>query len=241
MTHSDRQLLQHLLEYLTPQRQLRFAEVLDQRTRRITVVLEDMYGSHNIGAVLRTCDAFGIQDVHVIEDTREFQLEPEVALGSQKWLTLHRYREVPDPRGACVAALRQAGYRLLAASPHAGAPAPEEIDVSVPSALLFGTEKDGLTSELQALADGAVRIPMCGFVESLNVSVAAAVCLYPMVNRLRRGPSGWGLTEAEREPLLLEWVRKSVPHVEALEARYRQRQSHCPAEISGPRPAAVDR
>jgi tRNA (guanosine-2'-O-)-methyltransferase len=222
MTRYERLLLAYLQTFLTDERQERFAAVLSQRTRRITVVLEDMYGSHNIGAVLRTCDAFGVQDIHVIEDSHEFQLEPEIALGSQKWLTVSRYRDMPNPRRACVETLRAAGYRLLAVTPHAEASPPEEVDVSSPCALLFGTEKDGLTDELTSLADGAVRIPMCGFVESLNVSVAAALCLYPMLRNMRRNADGWGLTDAEKEVLLLSWVRQSVASCDAVEARFQR-------------------
>lgn len=219
MSDSDRQLLAHLLTFVTPERQARFTEVLSQRTRRITVVLEDVYGSHNIGAVLRTCDAFGIQDVHIIEDEHEFEHQPEIALGSQKWLTLHHYRQ-SNPRRNCIAALRAAGYRILAVTPHADAQPPEDVNVARPVALLFGTEKDGLTDEIASLADAAVRIPMYGFVESLNVSVAAALCLYPMVRRLRAGLADWGLTDGERKTLLREWVRQSVPHAELLEQRF---------------------
>jgi tRNA (guanosine-2'-O-)-methyltransferase len=222
MTRYEQQLLEYLRTFLTAERQTRFADVLNQRTRRITIVLEDIYGSHNIGAVLRTCDAFGVQDVHVIEDSHEFQLEPEIALGSQKWLTVRRYRDVPNPRRRCVNALRAAGYRLLAVTPHADAPPPEEVDVSRPCALLFGTERDGLTDELSSLADDGVRIPMCGFVESLNVSVAAALCLYPMLRQLRRVSDEWGLSHADQEVLLLEWVRQSVPNCDAVEARFQR-------------------
>jgi len=222
MRHFERQLLEYLLMYVTPQRQARFADVLDQRTRRITVVLEDFYDSHNIGAVLRTCDAFGVQDVHVIEDQHEFEHVPEIALGSQKWLTLHRYAGGPNPRIECVAALRRAGYRLLAVTPHAEAQSPEDVDVTQPCALAFGTEKEGLTSEIMSVADGAVRIPMCGFVESLNVSVAAALCLYPISKRLRSATADWGLSSGEKRALLLEWVRRSVPHADALERHFGQ-------------------
>jgi tRNA (guanosine-2'-O-)-methyltransferase len=222
MTRYEQQLLAYLQTFLTDERQARFVDVLSQRTRRITVVLEDIYGSHNIGAVLRTCDAFGVQDVHVIEDSHEFQLEPDIALGSQKWLTLCRYRDVPNPRHMCADALRTAGYQLLAVTPHADAASPEEVDTSQPCALLFGTEKDGLTDELTSLADGSVRIPMCGFVESLNVSVAAALCLYPMLRQLRRASDDWGLSAAEKEVLLLQWVRQSVPNCDAVEARFQR-------------------
>lgn len=240
MTPLDRLLLEHLLTYVTPRRQARFADVLDQRTRRITVVLEDFYDSHNISAVLRTCDAFGVQDVHVIETEHEFEHEPEIALGSEKWLTVHRYGNSPNSRLDCVAALRRSGYQLLAVTPHAEARSPEEIDVSQPIALVFGTEKEGLTAEIASQADGAVRIPMCGFVESLNVSVAAALCLYPMTRRLRCGPHDWGLAAAEREALLFEWVRKSVPHLEPLEQRFLQSVSSSDVSTSPPR-AAADR
>jgi tRNA (guanosine-2'-O-)-methyltransferase len=163
-----------------------------------------------------------VQDVHVIEDSHEYQLEPEIALGSQKWLTVIRYRDPPNPRRTCSDALRLSGYRLLAVTPHADAPPPEHIDVSQPCALLFGTEKDGLTEELVSLADGAVRIPMCGFIESLNVSVAAALCLYPTLRRLRQNSDDWGLSAAEKEALLLAWVRQSVPNCDAVETRFQR-------------------
>lgn len=241
MTDFDRRFLQYLLNYVTPQRQQRFAEVLSRRTRRITVVLEDIYGSHNIAAVVRSCDAFGVQDVHIIEDHHDFRLEPVVSLGSQKWLTVHRYRDADSPRQACVARLRQDGYRLLAVTPHADAQPPENVDVGQPCALLFGAEKEGLTSEIAEMADAAVRIPMCGFVESLNVSVAAALCLYPMTNRLRSEHEEWELSEDEQESLLLEWARKTVPRVDALEARFRRDLGDHAVDVTAQPPAAVDR
>ena len=241
MSPFDRKLLEYLLEYVTPRRQRRFAKVLRQRTRRITVVLEDFFGSHNIAAVLRSCDAFGIQDVHVIEDSHEFQLEPVVALGSQKWLSVHRYTDGPSPGATCLAALRQKGYRLLAVTPHADAQPPEDVDLSEPCALVFGSEKEGLSATAVESADGAVRIPMVGFVESLNVSVAAAVCLYPMVNRLRNDNRDWGLTDEEQESLLLEWVKQTVPHLDALEARFQEEFVEDSAGAIERPPAAVDR
>lgn len=224
LTPREQQLLDYLLTFVTDRRRERFAQVLAQRTRWLTVVLDDFYSPHNVSAVLRSCDAFGIQDVHVIERQHVYQPTADVALGSEQWLTIHRYHQSPAPEQVCLKALRARGYRLLAATPHADALPPEEVDVTRPCALIFGGEKDGLSPEIVDRADEAVRIPMCGFVESLNVSVAVAVCLYATTRRLHRTRANWRISSEEQQNLLLEWVRTSVPHADLLERRWHESQ-----------------
>lgn len=222
MTDDDRKLLDYLQSFLTARRRQRLETVLAQRTRWISVVLEDLYDAHNIGAIARSCDAFGLQDLHVIEVTHEYQPEPEVALGSQQWLTVHRHGRGEDPRAACISALRAQGYRIVVATPAPDGCPPGEVDLSRPVAVVFGTEKDGATAGMLADADARLTIPMFGFVQSLNVSVAAAICLQQLSARLRKSEMEWRLSETERETLRMDWTRQSVPNVEQIERRYRE-------------------
>lgn len=211
-------LLEYLLTFLTARRRERFAQVLSKRTRRLTLVLEDVFQPHNISAVLRSCDAFGVQDVHVVESRNEYEPVSEVALGSEQWLSVRRY----ETTAACLGELRAGGYRIVATSPGPDSRPVEEVDVEQPLALWFGTEKEGLTDEVLASADELVRIPMYGFVESFNVSVAAALCLQAMTRRLRGSDVDWRLEDDERAPLLLDWCRRSIPNIEMIEQRFRR-------------------
>lgn len=180
-----------LRRFVTDRRWTRMQQVLAARTRYLTVAIEDIYQPHNASAVLRSCDAFGVQDVHIIENRNRYRINPGVELGTSQWLTLRRYHR-PDPdrplraTEECITQLRRSGYRIVVTSPHQSAPTPEEISLdSGPLALLFGTEKEGLTETALAMADESLRIPMVGFVESLNISVCAAISLQILARRLR--------------------------------------------------------
>ena len=214
---TDRELTDHLLSLLTPRRRERFEAVLSQRTRRVAVVLENVSQSHNFSAVLRSCDCFGVQDVYVADRDETFAVNREIALGADKWLTVHRFCG-PDALSDCVAALKRSGYRVLVTSPHGRSTPVEEVSVTEPVALIFGTELDGVTDAAESLADGRVHIPMHGFTESLNVSVAVAVSLASLTRRVRES-GGWGLSDEESADLRLEWCRRSITNVEAVEAR----------------------
>jgi tRNA (guanosine-2'-O-)-methyltransferase len=221
MTDDEQRLFDYLQTFLTPHRRRRFAEVLALRTRRLTVVLEDVYHAQNVSAVLRTCDAFGIQDIHVIDARNPYEVNADVSLGTDRWLTVRRYSDPETAVHDCVARLRRAGYTLVATSPHGDSVPVHELDVTQPLALILGNEKVGLTAELAAQSDRRVHVPMYGFVESFNLSVAAALCLQTLSARLRQSDIDWRLTDAEREELLVRWTRLSIPAVEQIEARYR--------------------
>lgn len=219
MTDSTTDLLDFLTGFLTPRRLERFHQVLEKRTRWITLVLSDLYQQHNASAILRTCDAFGVQDVHIAEQDHLFETNPEIALGTDQWLTLSQ-RSGPGSLEETITALRQRGYRIAATVLHAESRPVDELDLDQPVALMFGTEKDGLSSEAVELADVRVHLPMYGFVESFNVSVAAALCLQQLIPRLHRTAHPWQLSAEERRELLLRWTRQSVPGAEALERRF---------------------
>lgn len=210
--------IQILEEFVTERRKSRMARVLDNRTRYVTVMLEDIYQPHNASAVLRSCDAFGVQDVHIVENRNEYQVNPGVELGTSQWLDLVRYGDGTD---ACIGTLRARGYRIVATTPHRNDVTIDTFDLEQgPCVLMFGTEKDGLSDTALSRADEFLRIPMVGFVESLNISVSAARALYTITSRLRGSGTGtelsWRLTPEERSEIYLRWLRQSVRNADEI-------------------------
>ncbi|MCA9081274.1 MAG: RNA methyltransferase [Planctomycetaceae bacterium] len=212
-------LFEHELGMLTRRRLPRLHEAVQQRTRRVVAVMEDIYSDHNQSAVMRSCDAFGIQDVHLIEDLNEFDVARTISRGAHKWLTLQRYSG-NTARPDCVAELRTRGYKLVVTSPHEGDFTPQTLPLDAPVALVFGNEHQGVTATLMEEADAFVQIPMYGFSESLNISVATAIVLQQLAHRLRSENHDWSLTEREQMLLLVEWVGRSIPHREHVERRF---------------------
>lgn len=202
----NRQLLEYLESFLTPRRRALFARVLDQRTNHFTVATEDVYQLHNTSAVIRSCDVFGIQNIHVVEEVNQKRIDREIAMGAQKWVDVNRYNSTAN----CIRTLRQKGYRIVATSPHKSKPL-YEFDISQPAAFFFGTEKDGLSEEVLREADDFVQIPMFGFTESLNISVSAAIILQEVTSRMRQDPTlSWRLSEEEKRRKRLEWAKKTI-------------------------------
>ncbi|MCA9077058.1 MAG: RNA methyltransferase [Planctomycetaceae bacterium] len=222
MGERERLLQEHLWSFLTDDRRQRLLGVLAQRTRHLTVVLENVYQPHNTSAVLRSCDAFGVQDVHITEAENHFRVTREIALGTDKWLTIHRYTQASDPSKTCIEKLRRDGYRILVTSPSDSAMPLADVDISERTALVIGHEKNGVSQMFQEAADACVVIPTCGFVDSLNLSVAAAVCLRDLTRRMRKSDATWQLSDAERDVLLRDWTARSVPNVEAIKKRFRR-------------------
>ena len=220
MDPRDQKVLDYLSDFLTAERRETMRRVVEERTRYLTVLVEDIYQPHNASAVLRSLDACGVQDVHIVENRNRYQVNPGVALGSSGWLTMHRYADGANNTAAAMAALRGAGYRLVATSPRPGASTLEAFDVTRgPTAILLGNELDGLSPEALDGSDEHLYIDMYGFVESFNISVSAAIIIYTLVQKLRRSAVGWRLSEEARSTLLLEWTRGSLKQSEALERR----------------------
>ena len=227
LSPDEQTIFPYLSDFLTQRRRERFAEVLSHRTRRITVVLDNIYQAHNISAVLRSCDAFGIQDVATIEREFGFEVNRQIALGTDQWLTIRRFT---GPRATldCLDDHHRRGYQLVATTPRPGSLSIHELPLDRPIALFMGNEIDGLDPEILSRADAAVHLPMFGFVESFNLSVATALCLQSLTMRLRRERTDGPLTDTEKERLTFDWTRLSVPNVAGVEARFfRQRQQDC--------------
>ena len=195
---------------------------LRQRTRYITVVLENIYHSHNASAVLRSADCFGIQDVHIIENSFQYEINPHVVMGATQWLTMNRYNQTDNNTELCITQLRKKGYRIISTTPKADAMPIHDFDVQAGKfALLFGTEKFGLTDEALALSDESVRIPMYGFTESFNISVSASLCLFHFTDRIRKENIIWQLSEDEQLDLHLQWFRNTITGSEILERSFK--------------------
>lgn len=213
-------LLEYLQTFVTENKNRLIAEKLKERTRHLAVALEDIYEPHNASAVLRSADCFGVQDVHIIENTNYYELSQKVDLGSSKWLTLHQYREDHDNTTFCINKLKAEGYSIVATSPHTDSVSLQELPVDKPLALMFGTEKLGLSTNAMELADHHMYIPMYGFTESLNISVSAAICLQHLAERIRKEKVDWQLSEKERDALLNEWTRLCLKDPDGLEKRF---------------------
>lgn len=220
----------YLARFVTDDRRARMEQVLGERTRYLTVVVEDVYQPHNASAVLRTCDCFGIQDVHIIENRNRYRLNPGVELGTAQWLTLHRYGRAEHNTADALACLRAAGYRIVATSPHADDVPLAQFDLEAgPSALLFGNELDGLSSVALDAADEHLVIPMYGFVESLNISVSAAIVLHDLSSRLRTGGVAYRLSPDEQAQIMLGWLRSSIGRADVLEREFHARRKETEA------------
>jgi tRNA (guanosine-2'-O-)-methyltransferase len=170
---------------------------------------------HNISAVLRSADAFGVQRVHLIARPEPFVAAPRIARGADRWLDVKRHAS-PE---ACVKVLRERGHRIFVADVD-GALRPEDLAREPKPAIVFGNEHAGVSPELRALADSTYAIPMHGFVQSLNVSVAAAITLFAVM----QGRAG-DLDDRTREELRARYYSLSVPHADAIVEDYLRRQS----------------
>ncbi len=213
-------LLNHLMSFLTEGRKNRFNEIIKHRTRHITVVIEDIYQSHNASAVLRTCDLTGIQDVHIIENRNEYEVNPEVALGSSKWLNLIKYNGTDYNTLDAYDSLRNSGYRIIATTPHKESVNLDELPLDNKIALIFGTELTGLSDIAIENADDYLNIPMYGFTESFNISVSAALCLFTLTQKLKKSEIQWQLSDDEHIDILLNWARNSLSRHEAIEKHF---------------------
>ncbi len=213
---TDQEVFDYLQQYLTEERKQRIVDVLSRRTRHLTVVMEDVFQMHNTSAVMRSCEIFGIQDLYAISDRYRLKMDKEIAMGAQKWVDLHPY----DNRQQCLEDLRRKGYQIIATTPHNDSCLLEDFDVTQKSALVFGTERKGISSEIMEQADGFLKIPMRGFTESFNISVSVAIILQSLTQKLMKSEVKWQLTEDEIFTKRLDWTKKSTRSIDQILERY---------------------
>jgi len=198
--------------FLTDNRWELFQTVLSNRTDKLSIVLEDIYDPHNANAVIRSCDCFGVQDIHLIEERNKFAPSKRVTQGSMKWITTHRYTDFPEGKRAesVLQSLKSKGVKVVATTPHTDN-TPADIPFHEPIALVMGNEKTGVSETVLEQADYLVKIPMLGFTESFNISVAAALLLQTFRAKLDTEFQGNAeLDEGRKDILMLEWMEKTI-------------------------------
>lgn len=212
----DLKLLEHLEGYLTDSRKEKFESVLKQRTKHFTVATEDVYQLHNTSAVMRSCDVFGIQELHIVEEQNSKDIDREIAMGAQKWVDLNRYGHVKE----CITNLKAQGYQIVATTPHTNDCLLHEFDVTKKSCFFFGRETEGLSQEVLNEADVFMKIPMAGFTESLNISVSAAIILQDVTTKLKQTDINWQLTQDELLEKRLDWCKKTIKSYDEIIERF---------------------
>ncbi len=212
----DLDYLNFLENFLTENRKTKFLKVLENRTKHFTVVVEDVFQMHNASAVMRSCEVFGIQELNVIEERYGKNIDKEIAMGAQKWVDINKFDSVSN----CIDSLKGRGYQIIATTPHENDCLLDDFDISKPSALFFGTEKEGLSQFVLQKADGFLKIPMVGFTESLNISVSAAIIIQNLMNRLRESNLEWHLSQEEILEKRLDWAKSSIKDIKRIETRY---------------------
>jgi tRNA (guanosine-2'-O-)-methyltransferase len=207
---NKKEILAELQQFLNPERIERFEGVLASRTKHFTVAVENIFQSHNASAVMRSCDCFGIQNLHVIANHNQYELSKDVAMGAEKWVDMHSYYKKDNNTQDCIDELKSQGFQIVATTPHTNDVLLPDFDVSKKSAFFFGTEISGLSDIVLDQADAFVRIPMYGFTESYNISVSAALVLHDVVNRLKKSDINWALSEEELMDKRIDWAVKSL-------------------------------
>lgn len=218
------QLINYLKEFITEKKFDLFKKIIENRTSYLTVVLEDIYQPHNASAVLRSCDCYGIQNVHIIENKNDYRVNPDVALGSDKWLNLHKHNSEQYNTKAAIEKLRGEGYRIIATALH------EKKSILLPDfelskgkcAIFLGSELNGLSDTTIDNADEYLKIPMYGFTESFNISVSAAIILSHLTERLKASEIQWQLSSKEKHDILLMWLKRSIKKVDLIIDKYNE-------------------
>ena len=205
--------LEYMSQFLTEERKAVLQRTVASRTHYMRILTENMFHPQNASAIMRHCEAFGIQQIHTVEDRCKFDPSVNIVRGTQKWVDVEHHETTRE----ALAALKSEGYRIVATTPHRCSATPETFDVTKGKfALVFGTEHAGISDEVIEAADDFLMIPMCGMVESLNVSASAAILIYMLSERIRQSVDGWQLSDDEQLKLLTRWTMSSVRDFEGI-------------------------
>lgn len=221
---SKQKLFEFLATHLTERRVTLFEKVLAKRTRHLTVAIEDLHKEHNASAVVRTCDIFGLQDVHIIENRNKHIVNKEITMGSEKWLDITRYDQEENNTQICIDKLKADGYKIIATTPHKDGCELGDFNINEPAAIFFGGEAEGLSDTVLEQADEYIKIPMHGFTESFNISVSAAIILHELTNRLHKTDIDWQLSEEAILDKKIEWCKRTMVDGDMVVERFYKEQ-----------------
>lgn len=215
-------LIQYLSQFVSPNRFAQMSEVVKNRSEYIVPVLEDIEQPQNASAVVRTCDCLGINKICVIENKNEFGIYKDIVRGSTKWVDIIRYNSTQNNTADCLNNLKNNGYRIISTLPHHNAKKLSELDITKGKcAVVFGSEPVGISKTVMDLSDEFITIPMCGFTESLNLSVSAAVVIYALKQAaLTNNVKDFYLSDNQQDTLMLEWLKKCIAMSKEIINRY---------------------
>tara|TARA_B100000780_G_scaffold100996_1_gene70558 strand:+ start:4265 stop:4951 length:687 start_codon:yes stop_codon:yes gene_type:complete len=226
MSNLKHNLVQYLKEFVVDERRELFEEKIQQRTKHITVVLENIFQGRNISASIRSADCFGVQDVHVIENDNIFNDDSEVSMGADKWVTTTIYNQEEDNTAKAIKKLKEEGYQVIAATPHNTDCDLYDIEINEQKiALIFGAEVRGCSEQTLKLADKRMRIPMYGFTESFNISVSVSLSLQHLTYKMRNSAVNWKMSQDQQDETLLQWLRNSIKSSTQIEEKFLKLQS----------------
>ncbi|HVX01022.1 MAG TPA: RNA methyltransferase [Candidatus Babeliaceae bacterium] len=207
---TKQELVRYLSQFITPGKWQKMQEVVLNRTRYVTVVLEDIYQAHNISASIRSCEAFGLQDIHIVEERNRYNVNIGITKGASDWVDIKRYNQIGVQNTQnCFKKLKEQGYSIVATTPHEQSCELSRVSIDQKVALVFGTELTGLSEYALRYADAYVKIPMYGFTESFNISVSVSLCVYDVISRVR-SQNIWQLSQEEQVDILLSWLRRTI-------------------------------
>lgn len=217
-------LLEEFYKLIPEEKGLLFDGIAANRTNYLTVVLEEIFQEHNASAIIRTCDCFGIQELHVIEKENQYKVQRDIARGANKWVDMFNYNLGTDPIMDCFSSLKKRGYRLAALTPDATETI-ETVSLDQPLALVFGTEWEGISETVRNEVDAQIKIPMYGFTESFNVSVSVALTLQALRRRLDEEAIEWKFSNDMQTNIKLKWCQKYMRNGDVVRKELEKRLS----------------
>jgi len=221
----DKSLFESMESHVSNKRMEKILEVSKERTRYLSIVLNNVYYTQNISAVIRSCDCFGIQDLYIIGNSPSTHVNKHVAQGAYNWVDIHR--NTFNPEEETLRELKKKGYRLVVTLPEPGASSLHDFDIDKGKiAVIMGNEKEGVSSLVKEMADEFLYIPMAGFSQSLNISVSTAVILSELTGKIRSSDLNWQLEENDLMALRYKWMKNSVNRGDRIEDEYLLRLSH---------------
>ncbi|MCQ2227994.1 MAG: RNA methyltransferase [Bacteroidales bacterium] len=238
---TTKELIAELKNYVGDDRAALLERRLKDRTRYITIVLENVFHEQNVSAVIRTCECLGIQDIHIIGSWKKSNVFETIDRGAAKWLNIYHYTSDEDNTRTCLDRLRKEGYRLVATTPHLPDELPpmpgfgasysltrtqcELYDFDVCKgrfAIIIGSERRGISQTVANEADEAIRIPMRGFTESFNLSATTAIIAAHLRHEIEQKIGNIGLSEEECDETLVEWLKASIRNIDGIMKRINQ-------------------
>ena len=216
-----KELISYLSSFVTEERVHLFQRKIKERSKHLTLVLEDVFQSRNISAAMRSADCFGLQNIHIIENKNKFISDKTVSLGAGEWLSIIHHNKEKNNTKLCIGNLKKQGYQIIATTPHNSDITLDEVDIKNNKiAILLGTELTGLSQHALNLSDKKMKIEMHGFTESLNISVSAAICCQNLSNKMRKSDTNWKIKESEKDEIILNWLRNTIKSSEEIEQRF---------------------